>query len=155
MKTPNIKLLKNEQYINHIDFWHSIIKIQYISNHLKPKNFKECKFGHSWINESKSPIYSTVILVKNWKLRVSCSLFHFFHVICKILNFDMWTAKHLVQASCTELTLTAQTIFSLFRLIKWQQLAFLYLTIGQRSPTFIVRCSDTSWVFWQPPYPVR
>ena len=60
METPNIKLLKNEQYINHIDFWHSIIKIQYISNHLKPKNFKECKFGHSWINESKSPIYSTV-----------------------------------------------------------------------------------------------
>ena len=60
MKTPNIKLLKNEQYINHIDFWHSIIKIQYISNHLKPKNFKECKLGHSWINESKSPIYSTV-----------------------------------------------------------------------------------------------
>ena len=60
IKTPNIKLLKNEQYINHIDFWHSIIKIQYISNHLKPKNFKECNFGHFWINESKSPIYSTV-----------------------------------------------------------------------------------------------
>ena len=60
IKTPNIKLLKNEQYINNIDFWHSIIKIQYISNHLKPKNFKEYKFGHSWINESKSPNYSTV-----------------------------------------------------------------------------------------------
>ena len=29
----------------------------------------------------------------------------FFHVVCKISNFDMWTAKHLVQASCTELTL--------------------------------------------------
>ena len=29
----------------------------------------------------------------------------FFHVICKISNFNMWTAKHLAQASCTELTL--------------------------------------------------
>ena len=29
----------------------------------------------------------------------------FFHVVCKISNFDMWTAKHLAQASCTELTL--------------------------------------------------
>ena len=27
---------------------------------VKPKNFKQCKVGHSWINESKSPIYSTV-----------------------------------------------------------------------------------------------
>ena len=44
------------------------------------------------------------LLVKNWKLRVWCSLFHFFHVICKI--FDMRTTNHLVQPSCTELTLT-------------------------------------------------
>ena len=28
-----------------------------------------------------------------------------FHVVCKISNLNMWTAKHLVQASCTELTL--------------------------------------------------
>jgi hypothetical protein len=62
IKTPNIKLLKNEQYINQIDFWHSIIKIQYISNHLKPNNFKECKLGRSRINKSKSPIYSTVTI---------------------------------------------------------------------------------------------
>ena len=26
-------------------------------------------------------------------------------MICKISNFNMWTAKHLAQASCTELTL--------------------------------------------------
>ena len=44
-------------------------------------------------------------LVKNEKLRVWCSLFHFFHVICKVSNFNMWTVKHLAQASCTELTL--------------------------------------------------
>ena len=29
----------------------------------------------------------------------------FFHVICKISNFNVWTAEHLAQASCTELTL--------------------------------------------------
>ena len=29
----------------------------------------------------------------------------FFHVTCKISNFNMWTTKHLAQASCTELTL--------------------------------------------------
>ena len=45
------------------------------------------------------------LFMKNWKLRVWCSLFHFFHVICKISNFNMWTAKHLAQASCTGLTL--------------------------------------------------
>ena len=28
-----------------------------------------------------------------------------FHVICKISNFNTWTAKHLARASCTELTL--------------------------------------------------
>ena len=45
------------------------------------------------------------LLIKNWKRRVWCSLFNFFHVICKISNFNMWTTKHLVQASWTELTL--------------------------------------------------
>ena len=29
----------------------------------------------------------------------------FFHVVCKISNFDIWTAKLLEQASCTELSL--------------------------------------------------
>ena len=45
------------------------------------------------------------LLMKNWKLRVWWSLFNFFHGICKISNFNLWTAKHLAQASCTELTL--------------------------------------------------
>ena len=35
----------------------------------------------------------------------------FFHVICKISNFDMWTAKYLAQASCTELTLKGSCDF--------------------------------------------
>ena len=38
LKTPNIKLPKNEQYLNHSDVWHWIVKIQYISNHLSKKN---------------------------------------------------------------------------------------------------------------------
>ena len=59
----------------------SHIKIWNLANHIKMLN----------------------LLVQNWKLRVWCCLFHFFHVICKISN--MWTTKHLAQASCTELTL--------------------------------------------------
>ena len=46
-----------------------------------------------------------------------------FHVVWKISNFSMWTAKHLVQASCTELTLNliyserARTIFKSMNLL--------------------------------------
>ena len=32
-------------------------------------------------------------------------LFLFFYVVCKISSFNIWTPKHLVQVSCTELTL--------------------------------------------------
>ena len=63
----------------------SHIKIWNLANHTK--------------NKTKS-IKMLDLLMKNWKLRVRYSLFHFFHVICK-----MWTAMHLPQASCTELTL--------------------------------------------------
>ena len=31
-----------------------------------------------------------------------------FSVICKISNFNMWTAKHLAQGSCTDVTLSIQ-----------------------------------------------
>ena len=34
-----------------------------------------------------------------------CFLILFFHAVCKVSNFNMWTAKHLAQASWTELTL--------------------------------------------------
>ena len=58
--------------------------------------------------KSKTKIIKMLkLLMKNGKFRVWCSLFHFIHVICKISNFNMWTAKHLVQASVTELTLNA------------------------------------------------
>ena len=40
------------------------------------------------------------------KLKTKCLMFIVsFSVICKISNSNMWTAKHLAQASCTELTL--------------------------------------------------
>ena len=41
------------------------------------------------------------------KLKTKSLMFlvSFFHVFCKISNFNMWTAKYLAQASCTELTL--------------------------------------------------
>ena len=45
------------------------------------------------------------LLMKNGKLRVWCSLINFFHVICKLSNFNMWTTKHFTSASCSELTL--------------------------------------------------
>ena len=57
------------------------------------------------MTKQKKNIKMLDLLVKDWKLRVWCSLFHFFQVICKISNFNMWTAKHLALASCTELTL--------------------------------------------------
>ena len=34
---------------------------------------------------------------------------NFCHVICKISNFNMRTAKHLAQASCTDLTLSVNS----------------------------------------------
>ena len=68
----------------------SLIKIWNLANHMK--------------NKTKN-IKMLDLLVKNWKITVWCFLFHFFHVICKISNFNLWTAKHLAQASCTELTL--------------------------------------------------
>ena len=35
-----------------------------------------------------------------------------FSVVCKISNFNLWTAKHLAQASCTELTVRSMQYFS-------------------------------------------
>ena len=60
---------------------------------------------------------------KNWKLRVWCSLLHFFHVIGKVSNLNMWTAKYLVQASCTKLTLYIghKTFYSIFRFCPHQR----------------------------------
>ena len=66
----------------------SHIKIWNFANHMKKQNKKHQN-----------------LLAKNWKLRIWCLWFHFFHVIWNsISNFNMWTTKHLAQVSCTELT---------------------------------------------------
>ena len=62
-------------------------------------NLKSCKPHEKQNKKHQNARYIGEIL------RVWCSLFHIFHVICKISNFNMWTEEHLAQASCTELTL--------------------------------------------------
>ena len=39
------------------------------------------------------------------RLSILMFLVLFFHLVCKISNFNKWTAKHSAKASCTELTL--------------------------------------------------
>ena len=69
----------------------SLIKIWNLANHMKKQNKKH--------QNAKS--IGEKLKTKGLMLFVS-----FFHVICKISNSNMWTARHLVQASCTELTLS-------------------------------------------------
>ena len=54
----------------------SHIKIWNLSNHMK--------------NKTKN-IKMLDLFITNWKIRVGCSLFHFFHMICKISNFNIWS----------------------------------------------------------------
>ena len=65
----------------------SLIKIRNLVKHMKKQNNKTSKYYIYW-----------------WKLKTKGLMF-FVHAICKIPNFNLWTAKHLAQASCTELTL--------------------------------------------------
>ena len=69
--------------------WH--IKIWNLSNHMKKQNKKH---PNARFIDEKLKTKSLVFFVS------------FFHVICKISNFNMSTAKHLAQASFTELTLS-------------------------------------------------
>ena len=64
-------------------------------------NLKSCK-PHE---KTKQNIKTLDLLVKNWKLGVWCTYFFMWFFHGKFLNFNKWTAKHLEQASCTELTL--------------------------------------------------
>ena len=66
-------------------------------------NLKSCKSHEK--NETKN----MRLLVFSFLINKSSILMFFvlfFHVVCEISNFNMWTTKHLEQASCTELTLT-------------------------------------------------
>ena len=91
--------------LNIKDVWHGTLKHTSI---LKVNSVQEacakCFADHilefetlqtTWKNKTRS-IKMLDLLMKNGKLRVIA--------ICKISHFNMWAAKHLAQASCTELT---------------------------------------------------
>ena len=60
----------------------------------------------------------------------SMLILNFFHVVFKISNFNKWTAKHLVQPSCTKLTLSKIGIFSNNKsLIYWRIFLKTYLLL--------------------------
>ena len=86
--------------------WGSHIKIWNIANHMNKNETKNMR-----------------PLVFRFSPRFSIFMFFvlFFHVVCKTSNFDVWTAKHLGQASCNELTLWCRitSFLSLLHLSIW------------------------------------
>ena len=103
----------------------SHIKIWNLANHMKKWNKEHQTFSFQFFSNRfsvfflKSTQYKKLapnsLWFTHWNLKSckphekqkqkSCSFLHFINVICKISNFDMWIAKHLVQASWTELSL--------------------------------------------------
>ena len=65
-------------------------------------NLKSCKSNEKKWNNGHQTLSFQFFINRSCILMFHCFVFH---VVCKISNFNMWTAKHLVQASCTELTL--------------------------------------------------
>ena len=66
------------------------------------QNLKPCKsHEEKWNKEHHILIFQFFINKSN----ILMFFVLFFHVVCRISNFDKWTANHLSQASCTELTL--------------------------------------------------
>ena len=57
----------------------------------------------TWKNKTKNITLSFQFFINKSSILMLFVLC--FHVVCKISNIGMWTAKHLMQASCTELTL--------------------------------------------------
>jgi hypothetical protein len=74
----------------------SRIKIWNLASHMK-----------KWSKEHQTLSFQGVFLVNKSSILMLFVLF--FHVVCKILNLNKWTEKHLAQASCTELTLIKLT----------------------------------------------
>ena len=80
-------------------------------------------------------------------------LFDFFHMICKISRFNMRTAKHLAQASCTELTLTRKFSDSIKRTWNhWftKQKTLLYINETKRARLLyqLSGCIKRTWTHW-------
>ena len=53
------------------------------------------------------------------------SILMFFHEVCKISNSNKWTAKHLAQVSCTELTLSGLNFWIKNDSEKWSSIFIL------------------------------
>ena len=51
------------------------------------------------------------------KSSISIIFVLFFHVVCKISSYNVWTAKHLAQVSCTELTLPEKLVIEIGKII--------------------------------------
>ena len=81
-------------------------KVWNLANHMKKWSKKHQTLSFQFFI-SKSSILMLFVL--------------FFHVVCKISNFYKWTAKHLAQASCTELTLSSVRFFNIENKSKSQQ----------------------------------
>ena len=66
----------------------------------------------SWKQHEKQKIKHQNARFSVEKLKYKSLMFFVsvFHVICKISNFNMWTAMYLTQASCTELTWNYPTL---------------------------------------------
>ena len=75
----------------------SHIKIWSLENHMKKWNEAHQTYSFQFFTN----IFSIL-------------MFLFFYVVCKISNFKMWTAKHLAQASCSELTLRKNSQITIF-----------------------------------------
>ena len=63
------------------------------------QDLKSCK------SHAKNETKNIKLLVFNFSPILLLGFVPFFHGVCKISNLNMWTTKHLAQASCTELTL--------------------------------------------------
>ena len=82
---------------------------------LEDTPLKSCKSHEK--NETKSIRLLVFSFLSNNLFSTLMFFVLFFHVVCKISNFNMWTAKHLTQASCTEVSLQSQ----FFNLAKMSQ----------------------------------
>ena len=61
-----------------------------------------CRYYYKKKNIAQNRIKVTFVFFSVFINKSSIFMFFvlFFHVVCKISNFDMWTTKHLVQVFC-------------------------------------------------------
>ena len=84
VKSPNVKLPKNEHYLNASDVWYWIIKIQYISNHLKTKK-NERDFAPRSQVVVLFAIFCYILLY--FALAILCYTLLYFAILCYTLLY--------------------------------------------------------------------